>query len=127
MPIDTTETSVATYVTISKERWQSFFDVFTKVLQNRRVEIEVIGLDLGDQIEAEWLPLNGLTYDPKADTFYVYLGNVDRNFDHAVSQPREILVRLGAGGLEQVIVVDAGAYEHIVRLRRPIELPQPMS
>jgi uncharacterized protein YuzE len=119
------ESSSTTYVTLAKENWQPFFDAFTKVLEGRRVEIEVIGLEFGDQIEAEWLPLNGLTYDPKADTFYVYVEGVERDLDHAVPHPQEILVHTGSGGVEQVVVIDIDEHEHIVRLRQPLELPQP--
>jgi hypothetical protein len=33
----------------------------------RQAEIEVIGLTFGDQWTTKWLPLLGITYDPKAD------------------------------------------------------------
>jgi hypothetical protein len=36
-------------------------------------EIEVASLDLGDQIQAEWLPLIGITYDPNDDVVEVAL------------------------------------------------------
>ena len=39
----------------------------------RRAEIEVASLDLGDQIEAEWLPLLGITYDDKDDVLEIAL------------------------------------------------------
>jgi hypothetical protein len=125
MPLDTTtETPIAPYVTVAKENWQTFFDAFTKVIEGRRVEIEVIGPEVGDQIEAEWLPLNGLTYDRKADTFYVYIEGSD--LDHAIPHPREILVSMGAGGVDQVVIADTDGHHHIVRLRQPLMIPQPV-
>src|ERR1700716_2179183 len=36
----------------------------SKVLPAKQAEIEVASLKLGDQVEAEWLPLLGLAYDP---------------------------------------------------------------
>lgn len=113
----------ADYRILSEERWQDFFDDVTNALQGRQVEIEVVGLDLGDQIQAEWLPLNGLTYDPNDDTFYVYLEDTDMMFDHGISHPQEILVHLGATGLDHVIVVDGDGRRHLVRLREPLQLP----
>lgn len=111
------------YRSLSEERWQDFFDDITNTLQGRQVEIEVVGLDLGDQIQAEWLSLNGLTYDPNDDTFYVYLEDTDMMFDHGISHPKEILVHQGPTGLDQVIVVDGDGRRHLVRLREPLELP----
>jgi len=38
--------------TLSKSEWQSFFDGISKDLVSKRVQIEVTGLALGDQIAA---------------------------------------------------------------------------
>jgi hypothetical protein len=72
------------------------------------------------------IPLNGLTYDRKADTFYVYVAGIERDLDHAIPHPREILVRMGVGGVEEVVILDADGHEHLVRLRQPLVLPQPV-
>jgi Family of unknown function (DUF5335) len=50
---------------IDRAEWRSFFDAMSKALVGMRAEIEVASLALGDQIEAEWLPLLGITYDSK--------------------------------------------------------------
>lgn len=123
MSLDTSTTSSPAYVAIPRENWRAFFDAFTKVLEGRRVEIEVAGLAFGDQIEAEWLPLNGLTYDSKEDTFYIYVEDPERDLDHAIPHPREILVRTGPHGIEDVVAVDHDKNEHIVHLREPLLLP----
>jgi hypothetical protein len=127
MSLDTNTTPSLSYAPIPKEKWQSFFDAFTKTLEGRHVEIEVVGLAFGDQIEAEWLPLNGLTYDPKADTFYIYAEGLEHDIDHAVPHPREILVRTGPDGIEDVVAIDPEQNQHIVHLRQPLLLPQPAS
>jgi hypothetical protein len=119
----TTETPASAYLPIARENWQAYFDAVTKVLDGRDVEIEVVGLQFGDQIQAEWLPLDGLGYDRKADAFYVYVEGVDRDLGHAIVHPREIFVRRGAGGLEQVVVSDADGNKHIIRLRQPLAFP----
>jgi hypothetical protein len=121
-----TETPSMAYVPIARENWEAYFDTVTKVLEGREVEIEVAGLEFGDQIQAEWLPLNGLSYDRKADAFYVYVESIDRDLGHAIVHPREIFVRQGAGGLEQVVVSDSDGDKHIIRLRQPLELPEPL-
>jgi len=50
------------------------------------VEIEVASLDLGDQVQAKWLPLIGITYDPKDDVVEVAL----EGLDHMIHRPREM-------------------------------------
>ncbi len=50
--------------------------------------MEVASLKLGDRIEAEWLPLLGISYDPKNDLIDIALEGVD----HMIHHPREIYV-----------------------------------
>jgi hypothetical protein len=118
-----TSATEARYDSIPPGGWEAFFDAFSKALQGRRTEIEVVGLTIGDQIQVEWAPLNGLSYDRKEDTFWVYLDLGDKDLDHAIPHPREILTRIGAGGLEEVIAVDVEGVKHIIRLRAPLMLP----
>jgi hypothetical protein len=58
------------------------------VLGAKQAEIEVLSLDLGDQVEAEWLPLLGLAYDSKNDVLEVEL----EGMDHLIPKPRDIYV-----------------------------------
>ena len=93
------------FTQLPKERWEEFFDDLSSILrEGRQVDIEVAGLSIGDQIAAEHLPLNGLTYDPKDDTFYIYTNGQGNNLDHAISHPREIWIDF-AGGVPSVVRV----------------------
>jgi Family of unknown function (DUF5335) len=60
----------------------------SKALVGKRAEIEIASLQLDDEIEAEWLPLIGITYDPKDDIIEVALEGVD----HVINKPREVWV-----------------------------------
>ena len=71
---------------IDKGDWRAFFDWLSQSLLGARAEIEVASLDLGDQIEAEWLPLLGITYDDKDDLLEVALDGLD----HLIYGPREV-------------------------------------
>jgi hypothetical protein len=42
---------------LGKAEWQRYFDRISKAVIGKRAEIEIASLALGDQIEAEWLPL----------------------------------------------------------------------
>ncbi len=58
---------------LDKTKWQAFFDRVSKGLIGKRAEIEIASLALGSQIEAEWLPLFGIVYDPKNDIIEIAL------------------------------------------------------
>jgi hypothetical protein len=47
---------------LDKSQWRTFFDRLSKTLEGKQAEIEVASLSLGDQVEAEWLPLHGITW-----------------------------------------------------------------
>ncbi len=112
------------YRRVDPSRWQALFDAFGRVLEGQRVEIEIFGLDLGDQIEAEWLPLNGLTYDPSDEAVYVYTERAPGHTGDGRYSPREVWVEVREGGLSSVVVVDREEHKHIVRFRAPLELPE---
>ncbi len=53
--------------TLEKSEWHGYFDRVSRALLGKRAKIEVASLVLGDQIEAEWVPVLGITYDQKDD------------------------------------------------------------
>jgi hypothetical protein len=103
---------------LDKSEWNKFFDSMSRPLENREAEIEVAALAVGDQIEADWLPLIGITYDPKDDILEVALQGVD----HLIEKPREIHVDDTGAELSSVEIVDADGGTQIVRLREPLML-----
>jgi hypothetical protein len=106
---------------IDRSGWPVFFDIFTRTLVGKRAEVEVASLDIGDQIEAEWLPLIGITYDRKDDLLEIAMEGVD----HLVLVPREIWVDYNVGGLIGLEVIDADDVRQIVKLKDPLALPAP--
>ena len=107
--------------TLEKQEWHGYFDRISRGLLGERAEIEVASLQLGDQIEAEWAPLLGITYDPKDDVLEVALDGLD----HLIPRPRQIFVDEGLSGLASFEVVDHTGVRHIVQLREPLMLPPP--
>jgi uncharacterized protein DUF5335 len=106
---------------LEKSKWRRFFEGISKLLEGKQAEIEVASLALGDQIEAEWLPLLGLVYDPKDDLFEVALDGVD----HLIPRPREIYIDDGVGGLMSIEIIDANGARQFIKLRDPLMLPAP--
>src|SRR5271165_2186208 len=106
---------------LAKPEWQSYCDRISKGLAGKRAQIEVTGLTLGDQIAAKWLPLIGITYDPKDDLLEIAL----EGLDHLIHKPREISVDDGPEGLKSMEIVDADRNRQIVKLMEPLMLPAP--
>jgi len=106
---------------LEKSQWHAYFDRMSKALVGKRAEIAVASLKLGDQIAAEWLPLRGISYDPKNDVIEIALEGVD----HLIHKPREIYVEEQGLELSSLEVVDAEGARQIVVLRDPLMLPAP--
>jgi hypothetical protein len=106
---------------LDKKEWHAFFDGVTTTLEGKQAEIEVASLRLGNQVQAEWLPLIGITYDPEDDIVEVAL----EGLDHLIPKPREIYVEDGTEGIVALEIIDADDVRQIVKLRDPLMLPAP--
>lgn len=106
---------------IERARWAPFFDSITKSLLGKQAEIEVASLDLGDQIEAEWAPLIGITYDKRDDLIEIAL----EDLDHLIRSPREVFVDFGIGGIAAVAIADGDGNRQIIKLKDPVALAAP--
>ncbi len=104
---------------LEKTEWHGYFDRMAKALLGKRAEIEVASLELGDQIEAEWVALLGVAYNSKNDVLEIAVDGLD----HLVPKPRQIYVDEGLAGLDSFEVVGHAGVRHIVRLREPLMLP----
>lgn len=107
---------------LDKAEWNPLLARVSKSLVGKRAEIEVASLKLGDQVEAEWLPILGIAYDPKDDIVEIALDGVD----HLISDPQEVWVDIGpAGLLVSLEVIGGDGTRQIVMLRDPLMLPAP--
>jgi len=105
---------------LERSRWQTYFDHLSRVSVGKSVELEIVELDLGDQVEAKWLPLLGVAYDPGDDLVEIALEGVD----HLIRRPREIFIDDdGALALSNLMIVDGEGRRHIAQFRDPLMLP----
>ena len=74
---------------------------------------------MGDQIEADWLPLFGVAYDPKNDLIEIALEGVD----HLVRNPVRLAVEGDGPLVSSIEFVDRDGTQQIIRLRDPLMLP----
>jgi hypothetical protein len=106
---------------LAKAQWQAYFDRISKALGAKQVQIEVTGLGLGDQIEADWIPLVGLSYDPKNDVLAV----IAEGLDHLIRHPKQIHIDQEVDWLLSLEAIDAEDIRHIILLKDPLSLPAP--
>jgi hypothetical protein len=107
---------------IDRTEWAPFLDAVTNTLIGKQAEIEVVSLNLGDQIEAEWAPLIGITYDRKNDLIEIAL----EEMDHLIRSPRELFIDYAVGEVVAAIeIVDNDGNRQIVRFKDPLALPTP--
>jgi hypothetical protein len=104
---------------LEKSDWQNYFDNMSKILEGKRAEIEVDALAIGAQIEADWVPLIGITYDRKSDVLEVAV----EGLDHMIAKPAEIWIDQAGTELSSVEAVDNQGYRHIIKLHDPLMLP----
>ncbi len=107
---------------LEKTDWKPYFDQVSKALGAKLAEVEVASLDIGDQVEGEWIPFLGIAYDPKDDLVEVTL----EGLDHMVRRPQAVYVEEAPGeGLRSLEIEDGDGRKHILRLKTPLALPAP--
>ena len=105
---------------LEKLEWKDYFDHLSKNLIGERAEVEITGLALGDRIEARWIPLIGITYEPKADVLEIAM----QGLDHLIHRPRDIVVADSPEGLESMEINDSEGRKQIVKLMKPLRYPR---
>jgi hypothetical protein len=104
---------------LEKSDWRPFLDRVSKLLKAKVAEVRVASLHLGEQVEADWLPLIGITYDPKDNLVEVAL----EGLDHMIRNPREIYIENGADTVASIEIIDTDGVKQIVRLKDELLLP----
>ncbi|HET8699431.1 MAG TPA: DUF5335 family protein [Gammaproteobacteria bacterium] len=112
-----------TMTRLPRGEWRSFCDSVSRSLVDAHAEIEVASVALGDRVEARWLPIYGVTYDPRADTVEIVLEGVD----HTIARPRDLYAERTRRGLVALEIVEEDETRQSVRLREPLPVRDPTS
>ena len=104
---------------LERRNWEDFFNRISKSLEGKRASVEVAGLDIGDQIEAEKVAFLGIVYDPRDDLVEVAL----EGLDHMIRNPQEINLAWGDDGLEAISISDNEGHKQIITFSDPLMLP----
>ena len=108
---------------IEKTQWLTFCDKFAKTHHGYEARLEIIGRAFGDQEEAAWLPLTGLSYDPHHNQFFVTVGGVSSHYPvhltHTVDSPTKLHVKQADNGdLASILIISSDKTELLIHMRR---------
>ena len=103
---------------ITPDRMEQYFDGFSKRFlrkEGKLADVEVLGMELGDQIEGEGVRLIGITYEPNTRELDVELEGGDlRSFT-----PKEVgAIEEDDGFIRALEIVRDDDTKEIVRVRR---------
>jgi hypothetical protein len=93
---------------IPRESWKEFFDGFSRRHQGWLVDVEVLGADIGAQLEAEDLPLEGISADHQNKDISIALRRDGKVIEHFVTKPKRVRVE-EEGGAEVAIEIDSSS------------------
>jgi Family of unknown function (DUF5335) len=104
-----------------------YFDSLSPSIEGMLATIEVMDAQAGDQIDAERMPLQAISYDPRDDVLEIALGGRGVRYPvvlrHFISSPRTIGVEESTSVTPSAILVtDGGGVRTLIRLFEPIEL-----
>jgi len=93
---------------IPRESWKEFFGGFSRRHQGWLVDVEVLGADIGAQLEAEDLPLEGISADHQNKDISIALLRDGKVIEHFVTKPERVRVE-EEGGAEVAIEIDSSS------------------
>ncbi len=100
--------------------WRDYFELVTKQGRGQQVRVEIVGDEIGDQIEREWSPFEGMSYSHLEKTVYLHL----RPLSHAIPTPQKIFTEEN-GSLHSILIEDEEGNLHILHFRESLMLESP--
>jgi hypothetical protein len=116
-----------TTATLDAGQWVEYFESIGPALDGSLVTIEVMDEQIGDQVEAERLPLQTIGYDPNDNVMEIAVGGRGLRYPvllrHFISRPQTIAIEeTGTVAPSAILVTDADGQRTLVRLFEPSTL-----
>ncbi len=109
---------------IARERWTTFFDDFSQRHQGWLVTIEVLGADIGDQVEVRGLPLEGITAelsDRDKDEVEIFAGmRPDSHVSHKIAAPEHVYIKRSDEGTDEALEIASKNRTVIIKFRSAV-------
>jgi hypothetical protein len=104
---------------IPKEDWSRYFEQLTERLRGHRVELDLLGVEIGDQVVASHASLESFSFDERAQSLEVSFDH----FRHLISNPHEVWVEEEVAGVHSLFVLDGDNHQQILKFSEPPALP----
>lgn len=106
---------------IPSYEWARFFDEFSRRHRGWLVTIEILGLDIGDQVQARNLPLEGITVDPNEvgeDQITIIAGDrPDARISRTIAAPSRVWIKQTDEGADEALEIESFNGAVLVRFR----------
>lgn len=104
---------------IPSYEWARFFDECSRQHHGGLVTIEMSGLDIGDQVQARDLPLQGIIVAPNEvgeDQITIIAGDrPDAHVSHTISSPSRVWLKQSEEGTDEALEIEC--FHNAVRLK----------
>jgi hypothetical protein len=112
---------------ITRTEWQSFFDSFSRKHQGWLATLEILGPDIGAQVEERELAFEGITDESdEADVNTIMImtgGKADDHVTHTITRPTEVsLERTDEGADAALAIKSEDGITALLRFRSPMLL-----
>jgi hypothetical protein len=96
---------------IARDEWTAFFETFSNRHQGWLVTIEVFGSDIGAQVEARDLPLQGITAESNrsnGELISIIVGDTpDNHVTHTIAAPTHVALKRTEQGADEAIEIES--------------------
>ena len=109
---------------IGRDEWSAFFNGFSLRHQGWLVTVEVFGFDIGAQVEARELPLQGITAELKRsgeDVISIIVGNMSEgHVTHRIVAPTRVMLKRTEEGADEAVEIESAERTTLVRFRSAV-------
>jgi hypothetical protein len=98
---------------LKEAEWRSYLDRIARALIGRRAAIEIRSPQFSNAIQAEWLRLQGIAYDPRKGILEIAVTGLK----DMIRKPRHLVVEEDGGQFAILQIIDQDGLSQIVRLR----------
>ena len=105
---------------IAPTTWKNMFDSFSRIYDGSTATLEILGNDLGAQMEIENEPLRGIAYDRTGIQLF-FVTRDGRHLTHRIPHPKTVAIEEGDDGLVKAIQIASDDDPlAVVRLSAPL-------
>ncbi len=111
---------------VPRGEWPVFFDMFSRQHQAWLVTVELIGPEIGAQIEVRNRPLGGITAELRPgheDSISLCFGTIPSELTHIITHPTRVWLKQTISGADEALEIECdGGPTTLLRFRSPMLL-----